>query len=144
VIDRRLHSVPEHIGDEQDDDGAQRAVDEAGDWRIVSGEVYEIDAPAPGEHSCRADNQSARRPRLRLTAMTLGGPSWGAACARMTSSSTVPRAKRGWLAENYDLPLEAVREVLSFYDRHKLTRNHVIGADATSIDCAADSRVKRS
>jgi uncharacterized protein (DUF433 family) len=24
-----------------------------------------------------------------------------------------------WLAENYDLPVETVREVLSFYDRHK-------------------------
>jgi uncharacterized protein (DUF433 family) len=26
-----------------------------------------------------------------------------------------------WLAENYDLPIEAVREVLQFYDRHKPT-----------------------
>ena len=26
-----------------------------------------------------------------------------------------------WLAENYDLPIEAVREVLRFYDRHKPT-----------------------
>ena len=24
-----------------------------------------------------------------------------------------------WLAENYELPIERVREVLSFYDRHK-------------------------
>jgi hypothetical protein len=24
-----------------------------------------------------------------------------------------------WLAENFELPIEAVREVLSFYDRHK-------------------------
>jgi uncharacterized protein (DUF433 family) len=24
-----------------------------------------------------------------------------------------------WLAENYSLPVEAVREVLRFYDRHK-------------------------
>ena len=24
-----------------------------------------------------------------------------------------------WLAENYDLPVETVREVLNYYDRHK-------------------------
>jgi hypothetical protein len=24
-----------------------------------------------------------------------------------------------WLAENYELPIETVREVLTFYDRHK-------------------------
>ena len=24
-----------------------------------------------------------------------------------------------WLAENYELPIETVREVLRFYDRHK-------------------------
>jgi uncharacterized protein (DUF433 family) len=24
-----------------------------------------------------------------------------------------------WLAENFDVPVEAVREVLRFYDRHK-------------------------
>ena len=26
-----------------------------------------------------------------------------------------------WLAENYDLPIETVRDVLTFYDRHKPT-----------------------
>jgi uncharacterized protein (DUF433 family) len=27
-----------------------------------------------------------------------------------------------WLAENFELPIEAVREVLRFYDRHKPAR----------------------
>jgi len=27
-----------------------------------------------------------------------------------------------WLAENYELPIETVREVLRFYDQHKLAR----------------------
>jgi hypothetical protein len=57
AIDSRLHSVPEYVGDQQDDDGGQHAVDYTGEQRVPAGEVHEIDIPTPTEHGRRANDQ---------------------------------------------------------------------------------------
>ena len=57
AIDRRLHGVPQEIGDEQDDDGAQHAIGEAGEQCLLRVEVGEIDTPAPGEYRNRTEDQ---------------------------------------------------------------------------------------
>jgi len=57
AIDHRFHRVPQDIGDEEDDDGAQHAVGEAAKPCILLVEMGKIDTPTPGEYCCRADEQ---------------------------------------------------------------------------------------
>ena len=49
--------MPQDICGEEDDDGAQHAVREAGDQRVLPGEVDDVDSPTPGEHPRRTDDQ---------------------------------------------------------------------------------------
>ena len=58
--------MPQDVGDEDDDDGAQYAMDEAGERRVLPGDVHEVDTPAPGEYRGRADDQE--RPHTALEA----------------------------------------------------------------------------
>jgi hypothetical protein len=58
--------MPQNVGDEDDDNGGQHAVGEAGEPRVVSGEIHEVDTPAPGEYRCGTDDQ--QRPQTALEA----------------------------------------------------------------------------
>jgi hypothetical protein len=75
AIDRRFYGVPQEIGAEQDDNGAQHTMDDPGQPRVLRGEVNEVDTPPPGEHRPAPMIKSARMPRSRTTVTTLGGPS---------------------------------------------------------------------
>ncbi|HWX29071.1 MAG TPA: hypothetical protein VNZ53_16730 [Steroidobacteraceae bacterium] len=57
AIDRRFYGVPQEIGAEQDDNGAQHTMDDPGQPRVLRGEVNDVDTPPPGEHRGRADDQ---------------------------------------------------------------------------------------
>jgi hypothetical protein len=67
--------VPQEIGAEQDDNGAQHTMDDPGQPRVLRGEVNEVDTPPPREHRPAPMIKSARMPRSRTTVTTLGGPS---------------------------------------------------------------------
>src|SRR6516164_719249 len=60
AVDRSLRSVPEDVGDQQNHDCGQYAVDDAGKNRIPAGEVHEVDLPTPSQHRhCANDQQSS-------------------------------------------------------------------------------------
>ena len=59
-------SPPQEVGDEEDDGGAQRAVDESGEQRVLLAKDVRVKAPAPREHRCGADDQ--QRPQTTLEA----------------------------------------------------------------------------
>ena len=66
AIDRRLHRMPEEVGDEQDDDGAQHAMGDPCERGVLSGEVNESTPQPQREHCDRADDQ--KRPDTALEA----------------------------------------------------------------------------
>ena len=57
AVDRSLRSVPEHVGDQQDHDGCQHAVDDARECCVLPGEMHKVDIPSPTEHRRRANDQ---------------------------------------------------------------------------------------
>ena len=66
AVDRGFCCMPQDVGEEDDDDGAQHAMDEAGEFCIACGKVPEVDTPAPGEHRSRANDH--QRPQAALEA----------------------------------------------------------------------------
>src|SRR6516165_200227 len=66
TIDRRFRGLPEKVGNQHDDDGAQHAVSDAADPCLLVVEVGEVDAPAPRQHRDRTDDQ--QRPNTALDA----------------------------------------------------------------------------
>src|ERR1700730_2619566 len=66
AIDRRFYRVPQEVCDEKDDDRTQHAMGDPTDHRVSPREAIHVHAPAPAEHSSRADDQ--QRPQAALQA----------------------------------------------------------------------------
>ena len=49
--------MPQEVGDEQDDDGAQHAMCDPRELGVLSSEVNDVDTLAPSEHCDRAEDQ---------------------------------------------------------------------------------------
>jgi hypothetical protein len=66
AVDQRLHDLPEEVGDQEDDDGAQRTAHEPVHHRVAPGELGEVNLPEAGEEECRREDQERAEAALNV------------------------------------------------------------------------------